>query len=197
MTFKAVDRVAPDKDGLPACSSIAFLMAGFLPEKQMAKMTYAEQLRHPNWQRRRLEILNFSNFSCGNCGDSESTLNVHHKYYRKGRMAWEYEDHELIALCERCHKDEHWEKELLEQILVELGTYQSVGVLAGYATRSGYLGPKLSAEIYRDHKLEFVVGYAGAHIERLPKTLDKAIAAVRKDMSGYPDWDEILKAEKT
>lgn len=34
-------------------------------------------------------------------------LNVHHKYYIKGKMPWEYEDNALIALCESCHRETH------------------------------------------------------------------------------------------
>ena len=34
-------------------------------------------------------------------------LNVHHKYYIKGKAPWEYEDDALITLCEYCHKKAH------------------------------------------------------------------------------------------
>lgn len=34
-------------------------------------------------------------------------LNVHHKYYKKGNLAWDYEDDALITLCVDCHKLEH------------------------------------------------------------------------------------------
>lgn len=45
----------------------------------MSKLSYAEQLKHPNWQRRRLQIMERDGFKCANCGDSESQLHVHHK----------------------------------------------------------------------------------------------------------------------
>jgi len=73
----------------------------------MARMSYAEQLTHPKWQRRRLEVLDRAGFRCERCLDDETTLHVHHKTYRKGALAWEYEDHELVVLCEDCHTDEH------------------------------------------------------------------------------------------
>jgi hypothetical protein len=73
----------------------------------MTKMTYREQLLHPNWQRKRLEVLQAAEFKCSCCYDGESTLHVHHKRYIKGRMAWEYEGEELAALCESCHGQEH------------------------------------------------------------------------------------------
>lgn len=34
-------------------------------------------------------------------------LNVHHRYYIKGKAPWEYEDDALITLCEDCHKKAH------------------------------------------------------------------------------------------
>ena len=34
-------------------------------------------------------------------------LNVHHKYYSSGRMAWQYKNEALITLCTNCHKEEH------------------------------------------------------------------------------------------
>lgn len=73
----------------------------------MTKMTYAEQLKHPNWQRKRLEMLELAEWECSECGCSDRTLHVHHKQYFKGRMAWEYESYELAVLCDECHKDEH------------------------------------------------------------------------------------------
>jgi hypothetical protein len=64
--------------------------------------TYSERLRHPKWQRRRLEILQRDNFTCQLCGDTETILNIHHKEYHKGKI-WEYKDDELITYCELCH----------------------------------------------------------------------------------------------
>lgn len=46
-------------------------------------------------------------------------LNVHHPRYINGRMPWEYDNDELMVLCEPCHKDQHDLSEgalLLQQI---------------------------------------------------------------------------------
>ncbi len=87
----------------------AALPSGGLGEDEMnEKMTYAAQLRHPNWQRRRLEMLSAANWQCQRCRDDSTTLHVHHRRYVKGRMAWEYEDGELLVLCETCHEEEHF-----------------------------------------------------------------------------------------
>ena len=69
-------------------------------------MTYKEQLLHPNWQRKRLEVLQRADFKCERCEDGDTTLHVHHKHYVKGRLAWEYDNSELVALCVPCHEEE-------------------------------------------------------------------------------------------
>lgn len=97
----------------------------------MTRMTYAEQLKHPKWQKRRLEILDRAKFRCESCEDSETTLHVHHKRYRKGAMAWEYSDQELIALCEDCHESEH-----SDSVDVGPGEFRAVvAILATFRSR--------------------------------------------------------------
>lgn len=66
-------------------------------------MTYSEKLRDPRWQKKRLEIMNRDEFGCQICGDKESTLNVHHKEYVRGKAPWDYDGNHLITLCELCH----------------------------------------------------------------------------------------------
>lgn len=79
--------------------------------------TYWELLKHPQWQRKRLEVLTRSNFSCENCGATDKTLNVHHSYYEKGKKPWEYQADTLQSLCEDCHKDaQDWMTLLHRQI---------------------------------------------------------------------------------
>ena len=69
--------------------------------------TYAEQLKHPKWQRRRLEIMQRDGFRCTRCAADETTPNVHHTEYRKGAAPWDYPDDKLLTLCEDCHSAEH------------------------------------------------------------------------------------------
>ena len=73
---------------------------------------YAQKLKDPRWQRKRLEALNRAEFRCEACQDDESTLHVHHKAYFKGREPWEYDVGQLAVLCERCHAHEHDENDL-------------------------------------------------------------------------------------
>lgn len=37
------------------------------------------------------------------CESDEKTLHVHHCYYERGLMAWEYPDFALKTLCGDCH----------------------------------------------------------------------------------------------
>lgn len=70
------------------------------------KKVYSEKLRDPRWQKRRLEIFQRDEFSCQRCQDDKSTLHVHHRRYLAGHEPWEYEDCDLVTLCESCHSEE-------------------------------------------------------------------------------------------
>jgi methionyl-tRNA synthetase len=59
---------------------------------------YWEKLKDPRWQKLRLEAMQKADFHCERCGDGESTLNVHHKEYFKGREPWEYKPKQLLDL---------------------------------------------------------------------------------------------------
>lgn len=66
--------------------------------------TYAEKLKDPRWQRKRLDILNRDEWSCQACGDKDATLHVHHKEYKFGKDPWEYGEGDLITYCADCHE---------------------------------------------------------------------------------------------
>src|SRR5665647_714409 len=80
---------------------------------------YAELLRDPRWQKKRLEIMQRDEFTCQCCFDSESTLNVHHCHYEKGKLPWEYDGMALITLCESCHEQETAELYIAKQSLLK------------------------------------------------------------------------------
>ena len=65
---------------------------------------YYELLKDPRWQKKRLEVMERAGFECEECENNEVTLNVHHTYYEKGKMPWEYPTESLQCLCEECHK---------------------------------------------------------------------------------------------
>lgn len=95
------------------------------------KKTYSELLRDPRWQRKRLEILNRSNFACDECNASDKTLNVHHKRYKKGAAPWEYDNNDLCSLCEDCHERRHDLEKAIRSRLERLSNDDLEGVL-GY-----------------------------------------------------------------
>ena len=66
-------------------------------------MTYAERLKDPRWQRKRLEILQRDNWRCCCCNRADLTLQVHHLIYAK-RDPWDYPNHVYQTLCEPCHE---------------------------------------------------------------------------------------------
>jgi hypothetical protein len=68
-------------------------------------MTYAQKLKDPRWQKRRLHILEQRGWKCERCRDDKTTLHVHHKKYRG--QPWEALDHDLEVLCEPCHSGKH------------------------------------------------------------------------------------------
>lgn len=71
----------------------------FIP---MAKKSYSEKLKHPNWQKKRLSILNRDNFTCQLCQDTETELQIHHTQYTASEPYLE-PDENLITLCKHCH----------------------------------------------------------------------------------------------
>lgn len=92
--------------------------------------TYYELLKHPNWQKRRLEILQFADFTCTDCGSKDKTLHVHHCYYEKGKKPWEYPLSALRCLCEDCHKSAEQMRLSMAKILSEVSAEDQV---YGYA----------------------------------------------------------------
>ena len=66
-------------------------------------MTYAEKLRDPRWQIKRLHILKRDGFACVKCKDEREEFQIHHKRYFKNKEPWEYEDQYLETLCKTCH----------------------------------------------------------------------------------------------
>ena len=68
---------------------------------------YAELLKKPQWQKRRLQMLEAAGWKCVECGAEEQQIHVHHKRYIAGAKPWEYEDKDLAVLCEACHEKAH------------------------------------------------------------------------------------------
>lgn len=86
-------------------------------------MTYAEKLKDPRWQKKRLLVLERDGFECVLCGDATSTLHVHHLKYTAN--PWESGENDLWTLCENCHR----EMEVLKgdaQLFLRSGAFRDV-----------------------------------------------------------------------
>jgi hypothetical protein len=85
--------------------------------KTKQSSAYAEKLKDPRWQKKRLEIMGRDDFRCQICGDSDSMLMVHHRYYIWGKEPWDYASDILVTLCEACHEAEHEEKDEADDLI--------------------------------------------------------------------------------
>lgn len=65
--------------------------------------SYAEKLKDPRWQRKRLRIFERDNFKCRDCESDKKTLTVHHCFYERGDP-WDTADEFLLTVCNPCHK---------------------------------------------------------------------------------------------
>lgn len=92
----------------------------------MAQKTYREKLLDPRWQRRRLEVLQRTDFRCAHCDSSEKTLHVHHLRYIRGHDPWEYSDEDLRPLCEECHAEWHELRARLDESLARIWDHELV-----------------------------------------------------------------------
>ena len=69
-------------------------------------ISYKEQLKDKRWKKLANKIRKRDKYTCQKCGSHEH-LQVHHKKYIKNRLAWEYDESNLITLCSDCHKKIH------------------------------------------------------------------------------------------
>lgn len=163
------------------------------------KLTYSEQLKSPHWQRKRLEVLNAADWTCSCCGGKETTLHVHHRHYVKGRMAWEYEEHELAVLCEPCHAEEHEQRELLDTILMQANTSMggayptAIGLLAGYFDAHLDLGPDVAAAAIQIDGHMFDLGVFAAIAGGAPWNKMAAAANIVRPRRLTPVMESVLE----
>lgn len=101
----------------------------------MSATSFAEQYKHPNWQRVRLQMLELAGWECQNCGATEATLHVHHRRYIKGRAVWQYTKDELMVLCDSCHETIHSAKKSVAELIDLNGPEywgEALGLMRGY-----------------------------------------------------------------
>lgn len=81
--------------------------------------TYSQLLKDPRWQKKRLEIMNRDDWSCQECCDTSEMLVVHHKYYDKKLMPWEYPEKCYMTLCNSCHEQYHKDEKDISNSIID------------------------------------------------------------------------------
>lgn len=114
--------------------------------KKYSNNSYFENYKHPKWQKKRLEILKQSGFRCSECDNEESMLHIHHGYYQKGLLPWDYPNETLRCLCEKCHKERHELQEFITYVLATL-SYGDLKSVYGYALASANFLPDIDLTI--------------------------------------------------
>jgi hypothetical protein len=123
------------------------------------KTSYTDLLKHPMWQRKRLEIMQLADFRCEECGNDEVTLHVHHSYYEKDHMPWEYPNESLHCLCKNCHETiTNTQKHLDEQLRKLSQRHDCLQRLLGYAWGiESKIDPDMPIEVF---SVDIAIGLA-------------------------------------
>lgn len=85
----------------------------------MENKSYAEKLKDPRWQKKRLEIFQRDQFRCMECFSDTKTLQVHLKAY-KGKDPWDTPNEFLITYCEGCHQNEEEKLKALAEKFIKM-----------------------------------------------------------------------------
>lgn len=115
---------------------------------------YIELLRHPFWQKKKNSILERDKYTCQRCKDEFSNLQVHHTFYKKDNLPWEYPDDSLITLCELCHikaEFEKWMHRKGQAALIRLGlTTEDIEEVIEFIVN------KTNRNFYKDEVLQYI-----------------------------------------
>lgn len=154
------------------------------------KGEFWELYRRPEWQRKRLEIMERDGFQCVDCGAKESTLNVHHSYYEKGRKPWEYPAHSLNTLCESCHKARHKTEIDIRAMLGILGP-RSRNLIEGFISGVLILRRKYCVEL---PTIEHAVGLLSAFMPPDGELAANLISLQKQLESKWGDGPQLNKS---
>ena len=67
----------------------------------MALTRYQQKLRLPQWQKRRLHLLELAKWQCAACGADNAELHVHHLTYNARKDPWDYPDKNFLLYARR------------------------------------------------------------------------------------------------
>lgn len=125
---------------------------------QRANLTYAEKLRDPRWQKKRLEILNLAKWQCEDCGTEKVELHIHHSHYLYGVDPWDHPGDLMTVVCKSCHK----ERQLVEQTIHTILGY--VCQMTDLTTLRSHLLPTIA----RDFRAALFPGMMEKLLSQLP-----------------------------
>ena len=120
-------------------------------------MSYSEDLKNPQWQRKRLQQLDAAKWECSECGTGKRTLEVHHCWYERDTKPWEYPDECYRVLCSICHDNWHAAKLECDKLFANYSMTQleqAAGLLVGLNCAS----LMQDFEVTRRHDALFVTG---------------------------------------
>ena len=80
--------------------------ADILKESKTKKISYHDLLLTLEWRERRQQIIKRDDQRCNNCKNKE-LLEVHHYYYVRNWLPWQYPDDALVTFCAKCHENYH------------------------------------------------------------------------------------------
>lgn len=133
--------------------------------------TYSEKLRNPNWQKKRLEIMERDKWSCLDCGSGlkdGKTLHVHHIEYKFGVDPWNYPDTNYETLCLDCHADRH--KKELEKAEPLIGTSEKDDAMQAafsilYQDLKGEIARLINDGVEPMYQVNFITEYENVQVE--------------------------------
>jgi hypothetical protein len=145
------------------------------------KSNYYELLKKPQWQKKRLEILERAKWVCECCGNGEDMLHVHHKIYKKNANPWEYKNDDLVALCECCHSCWHVSKEDHDDLIARLNAdgpfciSEATALLAGWSGE--YITPGMGKQLFAIGKIARAIILKNPSLQEL----DELLAAIQRE----------------
>lgn len=75
-------------------------------QKRKRQKYYENLLKDKRWKEFRLKVLSERGNKCECCGGTD-VLQIHHTFYIRGKMPWEYEINDMRVLCRTCHQKIH------------------------------------------------------------------------------------------
>jgi len=99
-------------DYMKATGSYSYPMSGPVVSEvpsssSVPKKQYDQDSKELQWKFKSDNIRIRDNYTCRLCGVKDVPLEVHHIRYIRGREIWDYEDGDLVSLCEDCHEGIH------------------------------------------------------------------------------------------